>query len=260
VTTSRLEPILEATRVRIESLRRRSHSDLEREAKSAPPPLDFLDAISKPGISLVAEIKRQSPSAGPLDSGMSPGERAAACERGGARALSVLTEPDFFLGSFEDLAAVKSASSVPVLRKDFMIDPLQVLESRAAGADAVLLIVAAVSDSGLLKEMIDASKELQTSALVEIHDEDEVENAMAAGAELIGINQRNLRSFEVDHGLAARMRGQIPSGVAVIAESGMWRRGDVVELEKAGVDAVLVGEALMRASDPETKVAELLGR
>lgn len=254
-----LDPILEATRRRLASLRRRVLTDLESEALEQDPPRDFLSAIRARGISLIAEIKRRSPSAGDLRVGAKARELAVAYREGGARALSVLTEPTFFAGTNEDLKEARDASDLPVLRKDFVIHPFQVLESRAGGADAILLIVKAIDDPVLLAEMAKVAANLGMSALIEVHDESELEVALELQPQLIGINQRNLRSFQIDAGLALRLRPRIPSEVAVVAESGIASRDDVARLEEAGVDAVLVGEFLMRADDPAAAAARLLG-
>jgi indole-3-glycerol phosphate synthase len=256
---SHLEKILESTRRRLDALKlRRPSSALESEAAAAPAPRRFMEAVGAEGISLIAEIKRRSPSAGAIKEGADPTWLAAAYQAGGARAISVLTEPEFFGGSLEDLAAARGACRLPVLRKDFIVDPRQVLEARASGADAVLLIVAALPDDSLMKELSSLSAELGMAALVEVHDEGELERAVGAGATLVGVNQRNLVTFEVDRGLAARMRKLVPEGVLVVAESGITSRDDVKELEEAGVDAILVGEALMRAPDPAEAAADLL--
>ncbi len=258
---SYLDRILEVTRERLGGQRRqRSLGDLEREAAHRGAPRDFLAAMAAPGISLVAEVKRRSPSAGAIRMEIDPAERAGAYERGGARALSVLTEPVFFSGSLDDLERARGACALPVLRKDFVIDPYQVVEARAAGADAVLIIVAATGDRGLYGDLMAAVADLGLVPLVEVHDERELDLAFQADPALIGVNQRNLRTFEVDRTLAARLRRSIPSEVAVIAESGIGERADVEALEAAGVQGVLVGETLMRSDDPERAVAELLGR
>lgn len=256
---NRLDEILGAARERIEAGRRRRplHA-LERDAAGALPPRDFLGAVAAPGISLIAEVKRRSPSAGEIRPGAEPAAVAAAYERGGARAVSVLTEPRFFGGSLDDLAAVRAASGLPVLRKDFVLDPWQVVEARASGADAVLLIVAAL-EGAMLGDLLAAAGELRMAAIVEVHAEEELEAALALRPSLVGVNQRDLRTFEVDPGLAVRLRARVPAGVAVVAESGIWERSQVEELEKHGVEAVLVGESLMRAEDPEAAVAGLLG-
>lgn len=256
-----LDDILEATRERL-SRRQRTY-DLEQEIEEREPPRGFLAAIapvSAPGMSLVAEVKRRSPSLGAIREGADPVEVAAAYERGGARALSVLTEPYFFGGSIEDLVAARGACTLPVLRKDFLIDPYQMLEARAAGADAVLVIVAALRETSRREDVMAAARELGLDVLVEAHDEREVDQALESGANLLGINQRDLRTFEIDQGLAERLRPRIPAGIAVVAESGVSTRAEVEALEQAGLDGVLVGEALMRSGDPERAAAELTGR
>src|SRR2546421_4282861 len=256
-----LDRILDATRARVaQSRRRRSFEDLDREARDTPPPRPFADAIRAPGMSLIAEFKRRSPSAGEIRVGADPAEVAEAYEQGGARALSVLTEPEFFSGSLEDLAAAREATSLPALRKDFVLDPYQVVEARAGGADTVLLIVAALPDPGLFAELAAAASDYGLAALVEVHEERELDAAFGIDPELVGVNQRDLRSFEVDTGLAVRLRGLIPPGVAVVAESGIGGRAAVEELEAAGVDGILVGETLMRAGDPGKAASALLGR
>jgi indole-3-glycerol phosphate synthase len=253
-----LDDILEATRERLSS-RRRSY-DLERRIEDAQPPRGFLAAIRAPGMSLVAEVKRRSPSKGAIQEDADPARVAAAYERGGARALSVLTEPYFFGGSIEDLEAARGASVLPVVRKDFLIDPYQMLEARAAGADAVLVIVAALPEASRREDVMSSARELGLDVLVEVHDEREVDLALESGADLVGVNQRDLRTFEIDRSLAARLRQRIPPEIAVIAESGVSTRDEVEALEEAGLDGVLVGEALMRSGDPERAAAELIGR
>ncbi len=259
MATSYLERIVAATRDALPARRAaRPVGDLEREARAAPAPRDFTGAVCAPGISLIAEIKRRSPSAGEIRPGAEPGEIASAFERGGARALSVVTEPRFFGGSLDDLAAARAACPLPALRKDFVLDAYQVVEARAAGADAVLLIVAALEQT-LLAELAAAAAELGLAALVEVHDEAELERALAIDPNLVGVNQRNLAAFEVDQSLAARLRREVPPGVGFVAESGIGTRADVEALEDARVDAMLVGESLMRADDPARAASSLLG-
>lgn len=258
--SSRLDEIVEVTRVRLATeMKQRSLNDLEREAAAVDPPRDFEGALRAPGISLIAEIKRASPSAGSIRREADPPGLAEAYERGGARAVSVLTEPEFFGGSLEDMQTARAAVNLPVLRKDFLLDPYGVIQARAAEADAVLLIVAALSDPGLFRDMWEAVKQCGLSALVEVHDEHELEAAFEVDPQIIGVNQRNLRTFEVDTSLALRLRREIPQNAVMVAESGIRSRREVEELENAKVDAVLVGETLMRASDPAEAVRELLG-
>lgn len=209
-------------------------------------------------MSLIAEFKRRSPSAGVIRDEKDPGTVAKAYEAGGARALSVLTEPEFFAGSDDDVRAAREESSLPILRKDFVVDPYQLVEARAAGADAVLLIVAALEPRGL-RLLISEAETWGLDALVEVHDAADLKTALEAEASLVGINQRDLRTFQVDRGLAVRMQSEIPDDVVVVAESGISTREEVRALQDAGIDGVLVGERLMRSEDPAGAVVELLG-
>jgi indole-3-glycerol phosphate synthase len=218
----------------------------------------FSEALIDEGISMIAEMKRASPSRGPIRPGASVAEIVGAYQAGGARAVSVLTEPAHFGGSLDDLVEARRACDLPLLRKDFVVDAYQVLEARAAGADAVLLIVAALG-AERLAELMATAGELGMDSLVEVHDEDEVEVAVEAGAELIGINNRDLHSLEVDVATTFRLLADVPAGTVVVAESGITEHGHVEALEEAGVDAILVGEALMRADDPGRAIRELLG-
>jgi indole-3-glycerol phosphate synthase len=222
-------------------------------------PRGFHAALTKPGIAVIAEFKRRSPSAGTLREGAALGQLVPAYERGGASALSVLTEQPNFGGSLADLTAVRELVRLPVLRKDFIVDEYQLLEARLAGADAVLLIVAALSEEELAS-LHTAARELALDVLVEVHDREEVARALDAGAELIGINNRDLRDFSVDVGRTSQLRGAIPSGVAVVSESGIASAEQLRSLEGEDVDAVLVGESLMRAGDPQAALRELLMR
>lgn len=208
----------------------------------------------------IAEIKRASPSAGPIRPGADPAAIAREYASAGAAAISVLTDRDFFDGDLGFLGAVRAADgldAVPLLRKDFLIDDYQVVEARAAGADAVLLIVAALDD-GALRELHAAARQLGMDALVEVHDEREAERAVAAGATLIGVNHRDLATFAMDMELTARLAGRVPPGTVLVGESGIKTRDDVVRLGAAGAHAVLVGETLMRAPSPGAALRELL--
>jgi indole-3-glycerol phosphate synthase len=218
----------------------------------------FSEALVDEGIALIAEMKRASPSAGPIRPGASVSEVVRAYEAAGAAACSVLTEQSHFGGSLDDLVEARAACQLPLLRKDFLIDPYQLVEARVAGADAVLLIVAALGPERLA-ELMAAAGELGMDSLVEVHDEDDAEVAVAAGAELIGINNRNLKTLEVDPGTALRLLPDLPAGTVVVAESGIRTRADVLELERAGVDAILVGEALMRSPDLGDAIRALTG-
>jgi indole-3-glycerol phosphate synthase len=217
----------------------------------------FLAALSADGISVIAEFKRRSPSAGTLREGARPAELARAYERGGARALSVLTEGPSFGGSLDDLRAARGATELPILRKDFVVDRYQLLEARLAGADAALLIVAALADSELAA-LHEAARALGLDVLVEVHDAGELERALALEPEIVGINNRDLRDFSVDVARTRTLRQAIPDGVVVVSESGIGSTGQLRELEREGVDAVLVGESLMRAPDPARALDALL--
>ena len=207
---------------------------------------------------MIAEIKRRSPSKGDLAPDLVPEVQAKAYESGGATCLSVLTDAEFFGGSPDDLVAASMATGLPVLRKDFTVGPADVCDAALMGADAVLLIAAALSPS-LLAELAGLAAHLGLDALVEVHDESEVAVAVAAGATLIGVNQRDLVTFEVDADRAVRVAASIPPGVVRVAESGIRGAGDVTRLAEAGYDAVLVGESLVRSGDPAAAVAALRG-
>lgn len=227
-------------------------------AAVAGPARDLPGALARPGLSLIAEVKRASPSAGTIRD-VDAAAQACAYEAGGATALSVLTEPEHFRGSLNDLRAARDATRIPALRKDFLCSPLHLWEARAAGADAVLLIVAALEQTELVG-LMDLAETIGLAVLVEVHTEPELDRALAAGAGVVGINTRNLLTLEVDPGVVKQIRPLAPDGVVVVAESGVKTRADVEALEAIGVDAVLVGEALMRADDPSRKVRELLGK
>ena len=208
------------------------------------------------GVAVIAEIKRRSPSKGDLAPDLDPGVLAKAYQAGGATCLSVLTDSEFFGGSVDDLVEAAGATGLPVLRKDFTVGPRDVCDARLMGADAVLLIAAALSLSEL-PELLALALDLGLDALVEVHDELELRRALAAGATLIGVNQRDLTTFEVDTRRAERVVGAIPDGVVKVAESGIRGPGDARRLGRAGFDAILVGESLVRSGDPTTAVREL---
>jgi indole-3-glycerol phosphate synthase len=250
-----LDPIIETTRVRVEALRGRE-PELQRAAADAGPVRSLADALSAPGLSVIAEIKRRSPSAGDIRGDLDPVHRAHAYEQGGAAAISVLTEPDFFSGSLSDLEMVRGAVTVPVLRKDFVLDPVQVWEARAAGADAVLLIVA-VLDRKALEECLAVSAAAGLEALVEVHTGPEAEVACDAGARIVGVNNRNLSTFRTDLSVAERLRKLLTENTVTVAESGIAQPADAARMAAAGYDAVLVGEALVRATDPGALVSAL---
>jgi indole-3-glycerol phosphate synthase len=228
------------------------------QAGGASGPRGFRAALARPGIAVIAEFKRRSPSAGVLRGEPDLAEIVDAYVRGGARALSVLTEQPNFGGSLEDLRTARSLCELPLLRKDFIVDDYQLIEAREAGADAVLLIVAALSDEQLASLHARAS-ELALDVLVEVHDRSELDRALALGAESIGVNNRDLRDFSVDVSRTHALCGAIPDGVLVVSESGIASATQLHELASDGVDAVLVGESLMRADDPARALGELLG-
>ncbi len=216
----------------------------------------FNEALVRPGLSLIAEFKRRSPSAGELKPGAEVADTVRAYERGGAAALSILTEERHFGGSVEDLRAAREASDLPILRKDFIVDGYQLYEAAASGADAVLLIVAGLDDAKL-EALYTEARELDLDCLLEVHDEADLERALVIGADVIGINNRDLDDFTVDVETTVELLTDVPAGKTVVSESGYERRDQLDELERIGVDAVLVGEALMRATDPEVQVREL---
>jgi indole-3-glycerol phosphate synthase len=254
-----LESVVERTQADLSRRKRATPAaDLEARLGPARRSRPFSEALIDEGISLIAEMKRSSPSRGPIRPGASVAEVVGAYEAAGARAISVLTEPEHFGGSLDDLVEARAASDLPLMRKDFVVDEYQVLEARAAGADAVLLIVAALGGERLAQLMA-ATSELGMDSLVEVHDEEEVETAVEAGAEVLGINNRDLHSLEVDLDTTFRLLADVAAGTVVVAESGITHRGHVADLEDAGVDAILVGEALMRADDMQRAVRELLG-
>ena len=222
---------------------------LIRAAGSSARPRPFRAELAGPGFSVIAEVKRRSPSAGTLAADLRPAPLARAYEAGGATALSVLTDAEFFGGTPADLSSARSACSLPVLRKDFTVSEADVCDARLMGADAVLLIVAALSDDELARFRALAA-ELGMAALVEVHTEAELDRALAAGADLVGVNRRDLRTFDVDRGLAERLIVRMPPGVVTVAESGVRDAEDTAELAACGYDAVLVGEALVRSADP----------
>jgi indole-3-glycerol phosphate synthase len=222
------------------------------------PTRGFTGALAaSPGLSVIAEIKRQSPSKGPLNIDLDPMKVSQAYEAGGATCLSVLTDAEFFGGSIDDLNIARASTALPVLRKDFTVSPRDVADARLMGADAVLLIVAALERVELL-EFHELATSLELDALVEVHDEQELEVALGCGATLVGVNQRDLVTFEVDHERAQRMAGAIPEGVVKVAESGVRDRDDARRLADAGYDAILVGETLVTAADPAAAVRALL--
>jgi indole-3-glycerol phosphate synthase len=254
-----LERIVEDTRDEID--RRRSATplaQLEAALAERPEGRPFSEALLRPGISVVAEHKRRSPSAGTIREGATVREIVAAYERGGAAALSILTEPFHFAGSLDDLREARAASVLPVLRKDFVVDPYQLYESAAAGADAILLIVAALDPQDLW-ELLREARGLDLDAVVEVHDERELEIALDVEADVLGLNNRDLADFSVDIERTYELLSDVPAGKTVVAESGFSTRSQLDELERVGVDAVLIGETLMRAPNVEAACRELSG-
>ena len=254
-----LDRIVEATRDEVERRREVTPlAELEAALDGRPESRPFQEALTRSGISLIAEHKRRSPSAGVLREGAELTEVVQAFERGGAAALSILTEPFHFGGSLDDLRAARAATHLPVLRKDFIVDAYQLYESAAAGADAILLIVAAL-DAEVLRDLQREAWGLDLDVLVEVHDGEELESALKVEAEVIGINNRDLGDFTVDIERTYELLSDIPTGKTVVSESGFSTREQLDELDRVGVDAVLVGETLMRAQDLEAACHELTG-
>ena len=229
-------------------------------AAAAPPPRDLAAALRPPAaVALIAEVKRASPSKGVLSAAFDPLELAAAYVAGGAAAISVLTDAPFFQGDLAHLTAIRrQLDAVPLLRKDFIVDPYQVYEARAAGADALLLIAAILSGERLA-ELFGLARQLGMAALVEVHAATELPPVLALNPRLVGVNNRDLRSFEVDLETCLALRRLVPRHICLVAESGIATRADVERLAAAGVDAMLVGEALVTAADPAARIRELTG-
>ena len=260
-----LDQILADKRIEVAERKvKRPQSELEAAIHDLPAPRDFLPLrhsalrTSRSALALVAEVKKASPSKGLIRPDFDPVEIAKTYEAAGASAISVLTDEKYFQGRLEYLTAVHDAVSLPVLRKDFIIDPYQVYEARAAGADAVLLIVAALPIEQL-KDLTALATELGMASLVEVHSPEELDIALAAGAKIIGINNRNLQTFETKLETTLELASKVPGDRILVSESGIFARWDVERLMAAGVDAILVGESLMREQDPGVKVRELLG-
>jgi indole-3-glycerol phosphate synthase len=255
-----IEQLIDAARQGVDSRRRElPQSELEARLSSRTEDRPFSEALVRPGLSLIAEFKRRSPSAGDIASPTVTVEgQVGAYERGGAAALSVLTDATHFGGSLEDLRAARAACGMPIIRKDFIVDPYQLFEAAVNGADAVLLIVAALSDEDLLA-LYEQARALDLDCLVEVHSERELEHALEADVEVIGINNRDLDEMTVDIATTFELMPDIPAGKTVVAESGISGRAELEELERVGVDAVLIGGALMAAPDPEAKTRELTG-
>jgi indole-3-glycerol phosphate synthase len=252
-----LDQILDWKRIEVAKQKRTQSLSAAREAaRAAPPPRDLAAALCAPGVSLIAEIKRASPSRGLLHPDLDPAAQAAAYERHGAAAVSVLTDERFFQGTLDDLRAVRQSVGLPVLRKEFVLDAYQVYQARAAGADALLLIVAALDDADL-RSLYALVYELGMSALVEVHDEVELERALALGPRILGINNRNLHTFEVNLDVTAHLSERVPPETLLVAESGIHTAADVERLAALDVHGMLVGESLVRAPDVGAKIREL---
>lgn len=230
---------------------------LEERAAAAPPVRDLARVLQRDGINVIAELKKASPSRGVLRAAYNPAALAPGLEQAGAAALSVLTEPEFFRGGLEDLQVARTVTSLPVLRKDFLFDPYQLYEARAGGADAVLLIVAILSPAEL-RQLLTLGRQLGMAALVEVHTAEELERALAAGAEIVGVNNRDLKTFEVSLETSVRLVEAIPEKCVAVSESGLSSREDLQHLRAAGFDAFLIGEHLMQAPEAAHALRQLL--
>ncbi len=255
-----LDKIVASKRDEVVALRRRPLEELKAQVELAPRVRDFRRVLAGPGpIRLIAEVKKASPSARVIRADFDPVASARTYQEHGASCLSVLTDAPFFQGNLSHLASVRAEVAIPVLRKDFLIDEYQVLEARSAGADAVLLI-AEILDDAMLARLLEQARRLGMAALVELHDAANLPRVLASGADLVGINNRDLRHFATDIEHTLRLRDQVPPEVVLVSESGIRTRHDVERLQAAGVSAVLVGESLMRAPDIGLAVDRLLGR
>jgi indole-3-glycerol phosphate synthase len=258
-----LNKILESKKVQVQKAKSLVPQKELQKLVDGPMPTrrGFFAALSKPGpkgANIIAEIKRASPSKGLIRPDLNPADIAVQYSQGGAAALSVLTETQFFLAQENDLALARQAVNLPVLRKDFIVDEYQIWETTALGADAFLLIVAAISDE-FLRQSLDLGRRLKIDALVEVHDSQEMERALAAGAGLVGINNRNLKTFETDLAVTEKLALLLPQGVTAVCESGIRGIDDIRRIQQAGVFNFLVGESLMRAQNPGAALGELLG-
>lgn len=255
-----IEQLIGAAREGVEERRGRvPRAELESRLSARGDDRPFREALVRPGLSLIAEFKRRSPSAGAIATATATVDgQVGAYERGGAAALSVLTDERHFGGSLEDLRAARAACDLPILRKDFVVDPYQLYEAAVYGADAVLLIVRVLDDEEL-RALYEEARGLDLDCLVEVHDAAELERALELDADVVGINNRNLDEGTVDVATTYELMPDVPAGKTVVAESGISARAALEELERVGVDAVLIGEALMRAADPEEKARELTG-
>lgn len=255
--TTTLDSILASTRHAVSALERR-RPELERAAHATAAPPPWSAAFTGQALSVIAEVKRRSPSAGPIAPVVDAARQARSYERGGARAISVVTEAIHFGGTVADLERVRSATDLPLLRKDFMLEPVQVYEARAAGASAVLLIVRAL-DAARLGDLVTLARELGLGQLIEVHDARELDRALALEPETVGVNSRDLATLEVRPEVLRTVLPLVPPGVVAVAESGLAHRADVERVARWGADAVLVGTALSRAADPAVAVGALVG-
>ncbi len=254
-----LDDIVEHKRLEVATAKRyRSMEDLEQDIDKSSAPRDFEAALRKPDISLIAEIKRASPSRGNILPDVDITEIAQAYEKSGARALSILTDSMYFKGSLDDIRSVRSVVDLPCLRKEFIIDPYQIVEARAAGADAILLIVRILDDAEL-QSFHELAVSLGLGVLVETHSQEELDRALAIGAHIVGINNRDLDTLKMDLNLSIKLRNQVPKDRVMVSESGIHTREHVERMEVAGVDAILVGESLLTSGNVESKIMELLG-
>lgn len=243
-----LTEIVERTRSELPRLRARE-AEIREVASRRGAPRGFREALTADGLGVIAEVKRRSPSRGMIDADLDPVAQASEYETGGAAAISVLTEPHYFAGSPDDLTAVRANQERPILRKDFLVDPLQVVHAKAMGADAVLLIMAILSDQQA-ELLLSEAATWELDVLVEAHTSDEARRAIDCGASILGINNRDLATFAVDLSTAERIASKLPDSIVRVAESGIWTVDDARRMRDAGYDAVLVGEALVRAQDP----------
>lgn len=250
-----LERILEATRERVADLRTRRVAVMEKAEAAASPP-SFQQALAQPGLEIIAEIKRRSPSRGDLALNLDAVAQARLYAAGGAAALSVLTEPVYFAGQPEDLVAAREATGLPILRKDFVLESIQVWEARAMGASAVLLIAAALTPNELAGLLDDVGR-AGLDSLVEVHTTDEAKLAVDLGARIVGVNNRDLATFDVDLATAEELAPFLTEAAVTVAESGINSRADAIRMQTAGYDALLVGEALIRSPDPVALIREL---
>jgi indole-3-glycerol phosphate synthase len=252
-----IEQLISTAREGVEERRGQiPQADLESRLSARGEDRPFSEALVRPGLSLIAEFKRRSPSAGEISATATVPEQVQAYERGGAAALSVLTDERHFGGSLEDLRAARAACDLPILRKDFIVDPYQLFEAAVNGADAVLLIVRALDDRAL-RALYEEARGLDLDCLVEVHDAEELQRALELEADVIGINNRDLDQGTIDVSTTYELMPDVPAGKTIVAESGISAREELEELERVGVDAVLIGSALMHAEDAEAKTREL---